>query len=150
LFYSFMSNTKFLFETADKLQNPNPYRRIIGKLLYLTNTRPDITFVVQLLSQFVQEPIVHHQQVVQHVLHYIKANLVHGLFFNSESKVHIKVFSDSDWASSLDTRCSIMMWVDFRWFHFRGDTLLMIWILANIRWNLEKISTGHELKQVVK
>ncbi|XP_068466235.1 uncharacterized mitochondrial protein AtMg00240-like [Phaseolus vulgaris] len=94
---------------ADKLQNPNPYRRIIGKLLYLTNTRPDITFVVQLLSQFVQEPIVHHQQVVQHVLHYIKANLVHGLFFNSESKVHIKVFSDSDWASSPDTRCSIIM-----------------------------------------
>jgi len=61
-----MSNTKFLLEIIDKLHNRNPYRRLIGKLLYLTNIRLDITFVVQLLNQFVLEPTVHHQQVVQH------------------------------------------------------------------------------------
>ena len=67
-----MSNTKLFFESVDKLQNPNPYTRHIGKLLYLTNTRPDITFDVQLLSQFVQEPTTHHQ----HVLLYINAQIV--------------------------------------------------------------------------
>ena len=56
-----MSNNKIVFEDAEKLKNPESYRRLIGKLLYLTNTRPDITFNVHLRSQFVQEPTIHHQ-----------------------------------------------------------------------------------------
>jgi len=47
-----MSNNKIIFEDAEKINNPESYRRLIGKLLYLTNTRPDITFGVHLLSQF--------------------------------------------------------------------------------------------------
>jgi len=72
-FTPFMSNTKILFEIVDKLQNLNPYIRLIDKLLYLINTRPNISFDVQIIS--------HHQQVAQHVLCYIKANHAHGLFF---------------------------------------------------------------------
>jgi len=105
-FTPLMSNTKFLFETVDKIQNPNPYRRLISKLLYLTNTRLYITFVVQLLSQFVQEPSVRHQPVVQHILHYIKANHAHGLFFNNKYEVHIKTVSYSDWTFCPNTRYS--------------------------------------------
>jgi len=89
-FTPFTSNTKFLFETIDKLQNPNPYRGLIGKLLYLTNTKPDITFFIQLFSQFVQEPTVYHQQVVQHILRYIKANPAHELFFNKNLKFTLR------------------------------------------------------------
>ena len=43
-----------------------------------------------------------------------------------------------------------LMWVDFRFVHFKGDTLFMIWILAIVRWDLGKIPAGHELNQVVK
>ena len=43
-----------------------------------------------------------------------------------------------------------LMWVDFIFIHFKGDTLFMIWILENIRWDLGKIPSGHELNQVVK
>jgi len=116
-FTPLMSNTKFLFETTDKLQNLNPYRRLIGKFLYLTNIRPNITFVVELFSQFVQEPTVHHQQVVQDILRYIKANLAHGLFFNSESEVHIKAFNYSDWASCPNTRHSTTDYFLFRGYY---------------------------------
>ena len=91
-----MSINKILFEAADKLPNPYSYRRLIGKLLYLTNTCPDISYVVHLLSQFLQEPTVHHHQVVQHILRYIKANPAQGLFFAADSEVQIKAFSYFD------------------------------------------------------
>jgi len=63
-----------MFEEAD-IHEPSSYRRLIGHILYLVNTRANICFVVQHLSQFVQKPIIHHHHVVQHVLQYIKVAL---------------------------------------------------------------------------
>jgi len=78
-----MSNNKTNFEDVKKLQNPEPYSKLIGKLLYLANTRPNITFGVHLLSQLLQEPIIHHQQAIQCILRYIIANPAKGLIFSS-------------------------------------------------------------------
>ena len=52
----------------------------VGRLLYLTNTRSDITFVVHLLIQFFQHPTIHHHQVAQHIRRYIKDNPAQGIF----------------------------------------------------------------------
>jgi len=58
-----MSNTKVLFDkNDDPIKDSDSYRRLIGKLLYLTNSRPDICYSVHLLSQFVQAPTIYHQQ----------------------------------------------------------------------------------------
>jgi len=88
-------NYKQLFLTDAPLCDVESYRRLIGRLLYLTNTQPDISFAIHLLSQFVQNPTTYHHQAAQHVLRYIKSNPTQGLFFASNSEIQLKGFSDS-------------------------------------------------------
>jgi len=57
-------NEKF-FDQDSTVHDIGTYQRIIGRLLYLVHTRPDISFFVQFLSQFVQVPSRLHHQVVQ-------------------------------------------------------------------------------------
>ncbi|MCI17623.1 retrovirus-related pol polyprotein from transposon TNT 1-94, partial [Trifolium medium] len=79
------------------------YRRLIGKLLYLTNTRPDISFATQQLSQFLHKPTVTHYNAACRVIRYLKHNPGRGIMFPRNSDLQILGFSDSDWAGCLDT-----------------------------------------------
>ena len=58
-----MGDTKVIFDTSKPTCKTESYQRLIGKLLYLTHSGPDISFSVHLLSQFVQGPTIHHHQV---------------------------------------------------------------------------------------
>ncbi|XP_019153846.1 PREDICTED: uncharacterized protein LOC109150391 [Ipomoea nil] len=89
------------------LQDNNQYRRIVGKLLYLTITRPDISFATQQLSHFLDKPIDLHLQATHRVLRYIKAAPGQGLFFPSTSDLQLKAYSDSDRGACIDTRRSV-------------------------------------------
>jgi hypothetical protein len=83
------------------------YRRLIGRLLYLNTTRPDITFITQQLSQFLSKPTVTHFNAAQRVLKYLKNCPGRGLFFPRDSSLHLSGFSDADWAGCVDSRRSI-------------------------------------------
>ncbi|KAK8591446.1 hypothetical protein V6N13_031488 [Hibiscus sabdariffa] len=89
------------------LEDITSFRRLIGKLVYLTNTRPDISFVVQHLSQFLSAPTDLHLVAAHRVLRYLKKSPGQGLFFPSDNVLKINAFSDSDWASCPDSRRSI-------------------------------------------
>ncbi|GAU29493.1 hypothetical protein TSUD_360380 [Trifolium subterraneum] len=88
------------------LSDPTAYRRLIGRLLYLTHSRPEISYAVSKLSQFLSDPTNEHMLAGLHVLKYLKNNPGKGLFFSSNSTLQLKGFCDSDWASCPDTRRS--------------------------------------------
>jgi hypothetical protein len=100
-------NVKFPANEGALLEDPTVYRRLIGRLLYLTTTRPDLTYFVHTLSQFMQSPRQLHVAAALRVLRYIKSAPGQGLFFPSSSTYHLKAFCDSDWAAFPDTRWSV-------------------------------------------
>lgn len=85
------------------LDDPTVYRKFVGKLLYLTVSRPDITYIVHHLSQFLQAPRVPHMTAVQRVLRYLKSTPFQGLFYSANSNLTLEGYCDSDWGSSLDS-----------------------------------------------
>lgn len=103
-----MDSTKSLHQDAgDPLPDPTPYRRLIGRLVYLCITRPDITFAVNKLSQFLSKPCSEHMLAGERVLRYLKGTMGHGLFYSTKADPHLSIFSDADWAACPDTRRSI-------------------------------------------
>ena len=94
-------------DSGTLLGDPSPYRKLIGRLLYLTITRPDITYAVHCLSQFMSAPTDRHLQAVYRVLKYIKNNPDQGLFYSAKSEVCLNAFADSDWATCSNSRRSI-------------------------------------------
>ena len=65
-------NVKLKPRQGDPQRDPKRYRRLVGKLNYLTITQPDISFPVNVVSQFLQSPCDNHWDAVVHILHYIK------------------------------------------------------------------------------
>jgi len=96
-----------LHADGEPVTDPSAYRRLIGKLIYLTNTRPDITYAVNQLSQYVSAPTKDHHQAAYRVLRYLKGTVGQGIFMDAKSDVHLKAYSDSDWAGCTDSRISM-------------------------------------------
>ena len=66
------SNLKLMPEDGDFVDDPDTYRRLVGKLIYLTITRLDISYAVSIVSQFMTSPRVPHMNVVIRILKYVK------------------------------------------------------------------------------
>jgi hypothetical protein len=98
---------KFSKDSGFLLDDPTFYCRLVGRLLYLTITRPDISFSVQVLTQFMDKPSTIHLDAAHRILRYIKGSPGQDLFFSAKSSLQLKAFCDSDWAGCSDTRRSV-------------------------------------------
>uniref|UniRef100_A0A3Q7J5P9 Reverse transcriptase Ty1/copia-type domain-containing protein n=1 Tax=Solanum lycopersicum TaxID=4081 RepID=A0A3Q7J5P9_SOLLC len=94
-------------ESDDSLIDQTTYQKIIGKLLYLNMTRPDISFSAQTLSQFLQQPKRSHLDAALRVIRYLKKQPGQGLLLASDSDGQVTAFCDADWASCTLTRKSV-------------------------------------------
>ena len=101
------------------LTNPEAYRRVIGRLLYVTLTRPDISYAVQHLSEFLQQPNDLHYQAAMHVLRYLKWTPNKGLFFSKTNNFQITAYSNADWGT-----CRMSSWSLTGYCVFLEDSLV--------------------------
>lgn len=78
------------------------YCHLVGKRLYLTHTRPDLSFVVGLVAQFMKNPHESHWEAAKRILHYVRGTVQFGIHCSVEASPLLVGFTDSDWASDPD------------------------------------------------
>ncbi|GJT10165.1 ribonuclease H-like domain-containing protein [Tanacetum coccineum] len=106
----FPENTVLSFKEtkSDKfLKCFTSYQKLVGILIYLTNTRPDISYVVHCLSQHMHNPLQSHFKAALRVLRYLKKSPGICLQFNKTSYLKLKAYAGADWEICLKTRKSV-------------------------------------------
>ncbi|XP_050261227.1 secreted RxLR effector protein 161-like [Quercus robur] len=100
------ANAKLTNDPSGESVDATLYRSMIGCLLYLTASWPNIAFSVGVCSRFQSNPKVSHLNVVKRIIKYVGGTCDYGLFYSKESNLSFAGFSDSDWASNADDRKS--------------------------------------------
>ena len=113
------TNLRLTIDQGELLSHPEVYRRLVGRLLYLNITRPDISYAVQHLSQFLSQPRHPHMQAALHLLRYLKGSIGVGLFYPANSTLCLKAYTDADWARCMSSRKSLTGYC-----LFLGDSLI--------------------------
>lgn len=99
-------NLRLMKEDETLEVDESKYRRLVGRLLYLTVTRPDIAFNVNQLSQYISKPRQSHMDADIRVLRYLKTTAGQGLFLSSERDMTLTAYCDASWLSCHSTRRS--------------------------------------------
>jgi len=102
------SSEKLSIEDGNKLESEDAtkYLSVVGALQYLTLTRPDISFTVNKVCQFLHSPTTIHWSIVKRILRYIKGTIKLGIKFSKSKSMLVSAFSDTDWVSCVDDRRS--------------------------------------------
>ena len=87
-----------LSDKGDLIKDPGHYRRLVGRLIYLTVSRPNITYSLHALSRFMHHPCKLHIEAALRVVRYLKNAPCQGLFFSSNSDFRLRAYCDSNWA----------------------------------------------------
>ncbi|XP_062074936.1 secreted RxLR effector protein 161-like [Humulus lupulus] len=97
------ANAKLCAHEGKDLQDGAMYRQLVGSLIYLTLTRPDISYAVGVASWYMQHPKKPHLEVVQQMLRYVKDTINYGLLYKKDDEVKIVGYCDADYAGDHDT-----------------------------------------------
>ncbi|KAM5578991.1 hypothetical protein ABKV19_009000 [Rosa sericea] len=96
-----------LAEYVDQIPtNKGRYQRLVGRLIYLSHTRPDLTYAVSAVSQFMHNPSKVHMDVVFRILQYLKSAPGKGLIFSKNNHLDVSGYTDADWAGNITDRRS--------------------------------------------
>jgi hypothetical protein len=110
-----MDQSAKLWEKGNTLVDTGRYQRLVGKLIYLAHTRPDIAFSVSVVSQFMHAPYEEHLEAMHRILRYLKATPGKGLFFKKTNDKNVAIFTDADWAGSIIDRKSTSGYCTYVW-----------------------------------
>jgi hypothetical protein len=91
-------------DTSSEFIDATLYRQIIGSLMYLTNTKPDICFSLNTSIQFLLEPRHVHLVATKHVMRYLKGTLNCGLIYNGDHDLKLSGYTHSDWDGSVSNK----------------------------------------------
>ena len=97
-------NHRLVLATGPPLEDALRYRRLVGRLIYLTITCPNLSYTVHILSQFMQAPKQEHMAAASKVLRYIKGSPHCGIVLHAITDFHLSAFYDSDWGACPITR----------------------------------------------
>ncbi|XP_023755293.1 uncharacterized mitochondrial protein AtMg00810-like [Lactuca sativa] len=100
------TNEKLVSSDGTGMAEPQMYRSIVGRLIYLTHTRPDISYVVGVVSRFMHSPTKHHFGAVKRIIRYVACTKHYGIWYMKSKKLLLEGFTDSDWAGSQEDRRS--------------------------------------------
>ena len=93
---------KLYIETSQVPVDKGRYQRLIGRIMYLAHMRPDLTYALSVVSQFMHNLSEQHMNVVICILRYLKYVPRKGiLFYKNTNKQNIEVYTDVDWAKAL-------------------------------------------------
>lgn len=93
---------KLSLHSGTRLTDATEYRSAVGSLQYLAFTRPDISYAVNKLSQYMHAPTTDHWTAVKRVLRYLAGTASHGLYFSSQNPSSLHAYSDADWTGDID------------------------------------------------
>ncbi|KAJ9565578.1 hypothetical protein OSB04_001544 [Centaurea solstitialis] len=84
------------------------YKQMVGCLMYLGASRPDLAYVLSIISRFMECPYESHMMAVQRVFRYIKGTTDYGVWYRRNGNKDLIAFSDSDYAGDLESRKSTL------------------------------------------
>ena len=102
-------------ESDGKPVDRERYQRLVGRLIYLSHTRPDITFAVSVVSQYMHSPKQRHLEAVYKILRYLKGSLGRGLLFKKGDSKKVEIYTDADWAGSTEDKKSTTGYCTYVW-----------------------------------
>ncbi|XP_024032908.1 uncharacterized protein LOC112095351 [Morus notabilis] len=98
---------KLYVEPNQVLADKGRYQRLVGRLVYLAYTRPDLAYALSIVSPFMHNPGEQHMNAVMRILRYLKSAPKKGILFTKNSDHQsIKAYTDADWAGAVDDRRS--------------------------------------------
>ncbi|KAL5706521.1 Beta-galactosidase 8 [Ranunculus cassubicifolius] len=99
-------NHKLDSQSGDLLTDASVFQRLVGRLIYLTLTRPDIAYAVSVISQYMHAPRTSHLIAAHRILRYLKSSPGRGLLFQKHDNLRVEAFTDDDWAGAQEDRRS--------------------------------------------
>ncbi|CAA7037664.1 unnamed protein product [Microthlaspi erraticum] len=93
---------KFTLHSGIRLTDPSEYRATLGSLQYLAFTRPDLSYAVSKLSQFMHAPTTDHWLAVKRLLRYLAGTATHGIFLKKGNNSTLHAYADADWGGDID------------------------------------------------
>ena len=108
-------NLKLTEFQNSSLVDKETYQPLVGRLIYLSHTRPDIVFSVSAVSQFMHTPYEEHTEAMYRILKYLKGTVGKGLYFAKNEAKTVEAYTDADWAGSVNNRRSTSGYCTFVW-----------------------------------